>query len=646
MTEAPVLAMPMDEGLFILDTDASAESIGAVLSQSQNGNENVICYGSRVCSTAEKNYDVTRREMLAVVYFMKAFRQYLLGRKFLLRTDHSALQWLRRTPTPIGQQARWLSVVEEFDFEIQHRPGSRHVNADALSRRPHRVDAIRQTAASPAASTTLPLDWDLATIAAEQQADPDLQWVVERKQSSDSPPDPDEMRPQSGVVKSLVSQWPQLRLLNGLLVREWLKADGTGKQWLQLVPPPPRRNELIRLAHEGMAGGHLGIRRTMKQLQKRAYWPGWTESVRIFLKRCTACARYLRGRPPHQGLLQEMSVGEPFERIAIDLTGPHPPSAKGNKHILTVIDYFTRWAEAFAIRTPDALTVARVLVEQVFTRYGCPRQLLSDQGGCFEAELFQHLCQLLGVDKLRTTAYRPSANGRIERLHRTLNAMLGKLVSTSQRDWDRHLPFVLSAYRSTEHEGTGFTPCRLFLGREVVLPIDLVLSDCKLHNPDVLSHADYVEQTDNRMRLSFQLVREFTHRLVVSRAARYNLRVRSAQYPPGTWVWFHYPRRRPGTKEKWASFYTGPYRVMEQVGPVLFRIQKSKRAAPKLVYIDKLKKFEGEPPTDWETGDSLEPRSTEENFEALLFDGGDQENIPLSRPRREIRRPKRFTEDL
>ena len=342
------------------------------------------------------------------------------------------------------------------------------------------MDAIRQTAASPAASTTLPLDWNLVTIAAKQQADPDLRWVVEKKQSSDSSADPEETRPQSGVVKSLVSQWPQLRLVNGLLVREWLRADGTGSQWFQLVPPLPRRNELLRLAHEGMAGGHLGIRRTMKQLQKRAFWPGWAESVRMFLKRCTACARYLRGHPSHQGLLQEMSVGEPFERIAIDLTGPHPPSAKGNKHILAVIDYFTRWAEAFAIRTPDALTVARVLAEQVFTRYGCPRQLLSDQGGsinqsiknyieplqdtyaealptqakrkrtvfrrwwncehapfgrclrsaggCFEAELFQHLCQLLGVDKLRTTAYRPSANGRIERLHRTLNAMLGKLV--------------------------------------------------------------------------------------------------------------------------------------------------------------------------------------------------------------------------
>src|SRR6218665_1020128 len=139
--------------------------------------------------------------------------------------------------------------------------------------------------------------------------------------------------------------------------------------------------------------------------------------------------------------------------------------------------------------------------------------------------------------------------------------MLGKLVSTSQRDWDCHLPFVLSAYRSTEHEGTGFTPCHLFLGREVVLPIDLVLSDCKLHNPVVFSYADFVEQTDSRMIMSFQLVREVIRRLIVSGTARYNLMVKSAQYPPGSWVWFHYPRRRSGTKEIWASFYTGSYRA-------------------------------------------------------------------------------------
>ena len=160
---------------------------------------------------------------------------------------------------------------------------------------------------------------------------------------------------------------------------------------MQLIPPQARRQDLIRLVHEGMAGGHLGIRRTMKQLQRRAYWPGWTESVQLFLRRCSACARYLREKAPHRTPLQEMSVGEPFERIGIDLTGPHPPSAQGNKYILTLIDYFTRWAEAFSIRSPDALTVAKVLVQQVFVRIGCPRQLLIDQGSCFEAALFQNV---------------------------------------------------------------------------------------------------------------------------------------------------------------------------------------------------------------------------------------------------------------
>ena len=79
---------------------------------------------------------MTRKELLAVVHFLGYFKQYLLGRKFRIRTDHAALTWLKRTPDPIGQQARWLEQMEEFDFSIEHRPGTRHGNADALSRRP------------------------------------------------------------------------------------------------------------------------------------------------------------------------------------------------------------------------------------------------------------------------------------------------------------------------------------------------------------------------------------------------------------------------------------------------------------------------------------------------------------------------------
>ena len=138
MTSSPILAMPRDSGRFILDTDACDVSIGAVLSQEQDGVERVIAYSSRKLSRPERNYCVTRKELLAVVNYVKSFRMYLLGRPFIIRTDHSALQWLRKTPEPIGQQARWCEMLEEFQFEIQHRPGRSHANADAMSRRPCR----------------------------------------------------------------------------------------------------------------------------------------------------------------------------------------------------------------------------------------------------------------------------------------------------------------------------------------------------------------------------------------------------------------------------------------------------------------------------------------------------------------------------
>jgi predicted aspartyl protease len=136
LTVAPVLAMPLDGEPYILDTDDSNHGIGAVLSQVQNGMERPIAYASRTYNRPEKNYCVTRKELLAVVYFLKRFQQYLLGRPFVVRTDHAALQWLRRTPDVIGQQSRWLETMEEFQFVVEHRPGIRHRNADALSRRP------------------------------------------------------------------------------------------------------------------------------------------------------------------------------------------------------------------------------------------------------------------------------------------------------------------------------------------------------------------------------------------------------------------------------------------------------------------------------------------------------------------------------
>ena len=98
-----------------------------------DGTEHVISYASRILTKSERNYCVTRKELLAVVYFLQHFCQYLLSAHFTLRTDHGALMWLQKFKEPEGQLARWLEKLQEYNFTIIHRPGHKHSNADSLS---------------------------------------------------------------------------------------------------------------------------------------------------------------------------------------------------------------------------------------------------------------------------------------------------------------------------------------------------------------------------------------------------------------------------------------------------------------------------------------------------------------------------------
>ena len=145
------------------------------------------------------------------------------------------------------------------------------------------------------------------------------------------------------------------------------------------------------------------------------------------------------------------------------------------------MDYFTKWAEAYPIRDHKATTVARVLLDNCFTRIGMPAEIITDHGAEFEDELYTELCKSLSVSKLRTNPYRPSKNGMVVRYHRPLNQMLGKV----ERAWDLNVSAAAAAYIASEHLVTGFTPNFMMLGREVRAPVNIVLgalgriSECK-----------------------------------------------------------------------------------------------------------------------------------------------------------------------
>ena len=169
--------------------------------------------------------------------------------------------------------------------------------------------------------------------------------------------------------------------------------------------------------------------------------------------------------------MKQFNVGVPLERVAVDVMGPLPTSTSGNKYILILGDYFTKWVEAYPLENQQAETVAEVIVKEFVSRFGVPFQLHSDQGRNFEAELFQKMCELLGIEKTRTTALHPQSDGMVERFNRTLENHLAIFVEQNQRDWDRWIPSLLMAYRSSVHETTKQTPACLMFGRELNLPI-------------------------------------------------------------------------------------------------------------------------------------------------------------------------------
>jgi len=294
------------------------------------------------------------------------------------------------------------------------------------------------------------------SLAEKQQSNPEFGLLVKLRLQSERRPSIDQLSTEAEGAKRLWNQWDRLEVHEGRIYR---RAEGKpGEQtFRQLLVPRRLVPGILRSCHEGQTGGHFGITRTLDQVRRRFYWTSWKADTIRFCKRCDRCNEYHRGKLSRKGPLRPVVAGAPYERWYIDLTGPHPKSDRGSVYILTCLDSFTKWAEAFPLRNKEAETVAKVLVEQVFCRFGTPVSVLSDCGKEVDGNIMRNICRMLEIDKLRTTPYKPSTN-QVKRLHRTIYSVLGKTVAENQRDWDIRLSFAMAAYRASRSESTGYTP--------------------------------------------------------------------------------------------------------------------------------------------------------------------------------------------
>ncbi len=659
LTNAPTLGYPSPDpdAQFILDTDASEYAMGAVLSQIQGGEERVLAYASKALQPSERNYCTTYRELLAIVTFVPHFKHYLLGRKFKVRTDHSSLRWFHNFKNAEGMVGRWHAILANFDYEIVYREGSAHGNADAMSRHPAilrkrrcgttlctecqgatptpiRVCSVLTTpkgqtyrylhwqprrtcpVAEPEGgedgftrpvyvrpvqagqSNWLP-SWGVEELREWQQRDPAIavvySWVAEQQR-----PTKQELGIQGPLAKNLCGLWDTLVIREGLLYRRW--ETSVFGETHQLVAPPEIRAEIFRQLHTVRQGGHFGLRRTVAVVRERFFWPGVKADVERWCRECEACQR-AKSKPKRQGLMQQEPVGGRFERVAIDIMGELPVTENGNKYILVISDYFTKWTQAFPIPNQTAATVADTLVTNCFSLFGVPRWLHSDQGTNFESELFQELCKLLDIHKTRTLAYHPQSDGQVERFNRTCKQMLKTFVNENMTDWDDHLPLLLMAYRATPHESTGLSPNLMMFGDECALPLDVMVKAPPRQRH--VCRTEYVEWLRQSLVKGHELARRHLKVAAKRQKRYYDSKARPHKYRVGSFVWHWYD---PAAAKKFGCGWTGPYRVVDCPTETHCLIQKAPGEPTRRVHVNKLKPHIGRLPPAWDDNDPLPPQ--------------------------------------
>lgn len=278
-----------------------------------------------------------------------------------------------------------------------------------------------------------------------------------------------------------------------------------------------------------------------------------------------------------------------MDKIAIDIVGPLPMSNHGNEYIMVVTDYFTKWVEAYPLENHTAQAVADKLVTEFISRFGVPNSIHTDQGREFESVLFGCMCDLLDIDKTRTTPYRPQSDGLVERFNQTLQQLLAILVNEQRSDWDDHIPFVLMAYRASQQQSTKCSPNLLMFGREVTLPIGMVVGpapgETKRDCP-----SQYVEWLREGLERAFEFVRENVKSSASRQKKSYDRNCKRRNYEVGSLVWRWYP---PKANQKLGTGWTGPYQVMAVKGYSSVLLQYKEGCPSVWVHKDDLKQYRG-----------------------------------------------------
>ena len=392
LISAPIVVAPVWSFSFELMCDASDYAIGAVLGQKREKIFQVIYYASRTLNDAQLNYATTEKELLAIVFAFDKFRPYLIGNKVVVHTDHSAIKYLMTKKDAKPRLIRWVLLLQEFDVEIKDKKSTENLVADHLSRLEGARDDVPVNDEFP----------DEKLFAIEDKRE--VPWFADYVNYLVAKVIPLEFNYQQ--KKRFFAHLKHYYWEEPILYRHC--ADHV----IRRCVPEDEMHSILNHCHTLPCGGHFGGQRTAaKVLQSGFYWPSLFKDAHQFISTCDKCQRMgnisIKDEPPMHTILEV----ELFDLWGIDFMGPFLASYN-NLYILLAVDYVSKWVEAIPTRTNDAKVVAQFLCSNIFSRFGTPRALITDNGTHFCNKVIDKVFQKYGVRHRTSLAYHPNQTGK------------------------------------------------------------------------------------------------------------------------------------------------------------------------------------------------------------------------------------------
>lgn len=583
LKNAVMISHPVPNVPLSLMTDASDKCAGGVLQQWVNQSWLPLGYFSKKFTTAQQKYSTYDRELTAIFMAIKHFRFLFEGRELIIYTDHKPLIYAMNkieTNCETPRRTRQLLFISEFTTDIRYIKANNNNIADALSR----VETI-----------TCPTAFDYKELAQVQDSDSELTQLLNEKGDNIS------------LKKIFIPN-----------SNKTVYCENSTNVCRPYIPESYRKLA-FKSVHDN---SHPGVRATRKLMAQRFFWPGLNRDVGQWAKTCIQCQKSKVGRHTISEL-QQFPEADRLAHIHVDIVGPLPPTTEGYRYLVTMIDRCTRWPEAIPVSDITAEVIAKVLYNNWITRFGVPDRITSDQGRQFESNLFNELLKILGIEKSRSSPYRPQSNGIVERWHRSMKQAITARL-TGNTSWYEELPTVLLGLRSVGRSDNNVSPAEYIYGQTLRLPGDFYnVSD----NWKVVDNV-FLSQLRNNISKLKPVPREIRD----SRTLFVHSELGKCEY-----VFI----RNDAVRRPLTAPYDGPYRVVKRKGKV-FKIQLPNRMVN--ISIDRLKPaFVLNDQNSNQTEENFE-NSTKTNVEDLFANDNIKNNDSkkVTKSGRVIRLPVRF----